>query len=312
MKLLDRSDVEALLDPEELIVRLEPAFVALSEGTALAPPRGAAFSDSGHLLAMPGFVEGTLATKLVTIFPGNHAVGRPSHQAIIAVFDSSDGTPVALLDGTYITAVRTAVTSALAARLVARKDARSLLVVGAGTQGRAHVEMFRRLLPLDAIVLWSRDGVGGRAVAEELEVDFSASLEESVRRADIICTCTHAELPVISHAWLRPGTHVSSVGAADGRELDDATVACRLLVVESRDAFSPYPIGARDLEGLEAASAVELGELISGRRAGRTSDDEISVYKSVGNAIEDAVAAALVLAKAADEPARGSSFSLSL
>jgi ornithine cyclodeaminase len=298
MILLGADDVEQLLQPEELLDELADAFVTLSEGGASVPPRVAAVTPAGHLLAMPGYVNGVLATKLVTIFPGNHDRGRPSHQALIALFDADDGSPIGLLDGRYITALRTAVTSALAARLVARADARSLLVIGAGVQGRSHAETFRRLLDLDEIVIASRSPAAARSLAESLGLEWTDSIEEGVRRADIVCACTHSPTPVISAGWLRPGTHVSSVGAADGRELDEATVGAGLLVVESRVAFAPYPTGARDLEGVDPSSAVELGELVAGRRPGRTSSDQITVFKSVGHAVEDAVAAGLVLRRA--------------
>jgi ornithine cyclodeaminase len=303
---LGKGDIEQLLDPEDLIVELERAFVALSNGDVSAPPRIAATAgDAGTLLAMPGFVDGVLATKLVTIFPGNdEAAGHPSHQALIALFDPEHGTPIAVLDGSHITAMRTAVTSALAARLVARADARSLLVIGAGVQGRAHAEAFRTLLDLDEIVIVSRNGNAARALAESLGVQHATSVEEAVRAADIVCACTHAESPVLRREWLRPGAHVSSVGASDGRELDEATIAAGLLVVESRVAFSPYPAGARDLENVDPADAVELGEIIAGRHPGRTSPDQITVFKSVGHAIEDAVAAALVL-RLAERDSRG-------
>jgi alanine dehydrogenase len=254
---LGRADIEDLLDPVELIAELEQAFASLSDGDASAPARIAATAPGGKLLAMPGFVNGVFATKLVTLFPGNHSLGLPTHQALIALFDPDDGTPLAVLDGEHITATRTAVTSALAARLVGRSDARSLAILGAGVQGRAHAEVFRDLL-------------------------------------DIICACTHAESPVLRREWLRPGAHVGSVGAGDGHELDDATVAAGLLVVESRVAFCPFPAGARDLEHVDPALGVELGEIISGRHPGRTSPDQITVFKSIGHAIEDAVAAALV------------------
>ncbi len=309
MIVLGKAEVELLLDPEELIGELERGFVALSNGGASVPPRVAAVARGGQLLAMPGFVDGILATKLVTIFPENHADGRPSHQALIALFDPDDGAPLAVLDGEHITAVRTAVTSALAARLVARDDARSLLVVGAGVQGRVHVEMFRRLLDLDEIAVASRNGDSARSLARSLGVAHEPSIEAGVRRADIVAACTHATTPVLSRSWLRPGAHVSSIGAADGRELDDATIADGLIVVESRVAFAPYPAGARDLEHADPAAAVELGELIAGERPGRTSAEQITVFKSVGNAIEDAVAAALVLRRATDE-SRGVSVSL--
>ena len=294
MIFLGRADIEDLLDPVELIAELEQAFVSLSDGDASAPARIAASAPGGKLLAMPGFVNGVFATKLVTLFPGNHSLGLPTHQALIALFDPDDGTPLAVLDGEHITATRTAVTSALAARLVARSDARSVAILGAGVQGRAHAEVFRDLLGIEEIVIASRSDEKARALAETLGVGHETSFESAVRGADIVCACTHAESPVLRREWLRPGAHVGSVGAGDGHELDDATVGAGLLVVESRVAFCPFPAGARDLEHVDPALGVELGEIISGRHPGRTSPGQITVFKSIGHAIEDAVAAALV------------------
>jgi ornithine cyclodeaminase/alanine dehydrogenase-like protein (mu-crystallin family) len=299
---LSREDVRRLLDLDLLLDALADAFVALSAGRASVPPRIAArVPDRGLLGAMPGYVDGVLETKLVSVFPGNHALGRPSHQAVIVLFDSEHGSPLALLDGTEITAVRTAAASALASRLLAREDARVLAVLGAGVQGRAHLRLVPGIRDFAEIRVASRD----RAHAETLAADFDAtpvgSFEEAVRDADVVCACTDAPSPILRREWLAPGTHVTSVGAsAEGPELDEETVLAGLLAVESRVAFEPYPSGAHELQGLDRDAAVELGELLAGSHPGRTSPDELTVYKSMGHAVEDAAAARLVYERAVE------------
>jgi alanine dehydrogenase len=241
---------------------------------------------------MPGYVDGVLAAKLVALFPGS----EPSHQALIAVFDANDGTPLAVMDGTHITAVRTGASSAVATRALAREDVRVLAVLGAGVQGRSHLDAVRRVRPFDEVRVASRNPEHAEALAREAGAATAGSFEEAVRGADVVCACTHSPEPVLRREWLAPGTHVCSVGASqEGPELDRETVTAGLLVVESRLAFEPPPAGAHELEGLDPETAVELGEVLSGAHPGRTSADEISVYKSMGHAVEDAAAAALVL-----------------
>jgi ornithine cyclodeaminase/alanine dehydrogenase-like protein (mu-crystallin family) len=278
-----------------LLERLERAFVELSAGRASVPPRIAAFSPDGLLGAMPGYVDGVLAAKLVTLFPGH----EPSHQALIAVFDAETGTARAVMDGTHITAVRTGASSAVAARALSREDSRVLTILGAGVQGRSHLDAARRVRDFDEIRVASRNHEHAQAFAEETGATAVESFEVAVRGADVVCCCTHAAEPVLSREWLSPGTHVTSVGAAlDGPELDPETIRAGLLCVESRVAFSPPPAGSFELQGLEPERAVELGEVLAGTRPGRTSEDEITVYKSMGHAVEDAAAAALVLERA--------------
>jgi ornithine cyclodeaminase/alanine dehydrogenase-like protein (mu-crystallin family) len=297
---LTRSDVERLLDLDELVDALAAAFAELSAGRASVPPRIAAeVGDVGLLAAMPGYVGGTLETKLVSVFPGNHALGLPSHQALIALFDERDGTPLAVLDGTHVTAVRTAAASALSARLLAREDARVLAVLGAGVQGRAHLAALSRVRTFEEVRVASRTAAHAAALAREAGVAAVDSFEDAVRGADVVCACTHAPAPVLRRAWLSPGAHVTSVGVArEGPELDEETIRAGLLAVESRVAFRPYPAGAHELRGLDPELAVELGELVGGMRAGRESPDQITVYKSMGHAVEDAAAAALVYRRA--------------
>jgi len=291
MLVLGQEEVARLLDVEELIERLERAFVELSAGRASVPERVAAFTPQGLLAAMPGYVDGVLAAKLVALFPEH----QPSHQALIAVFDAENGTPLAVMDGTHITAVRTGASSAVATRALAREDANVLTVLGAGVQGRSHLDAVGRVRGFDEVRVASRTRASAEALAAETGAVVAASFEEAVRGADVVCCCTHAAEPVLRRDWLDPGTHVCSVGVGEGPELDAETVHAGLLVVESPAAFQPVPAGTHELSGLDRAIAVELGQILGGGHPGRSSDDEITVYKSMGHAVEDAAAAALVL-----------------
>jgi alanine dehydrogenase len=295
MLVLSQEEVERFLDVDQLLDALERAFVELSAGRASVPPRIAAFSERGLLGAMPGYVDGVLAAKLVTLFPDH----EPSHQALIAVFDAETGTPTAVMDGTHITAVRTGGGSAVATRALAREDARVLTILGAGVQGRSHLDAVGRVRDFQEVRIASRNPEHAHAFAEESGATVVESFEEAVAGADVVCACTSAAEPVLRRDWLDPGTHVTSVGSSmDGPELDRETVTAGLLVIESRVAFQPPPAGAHELQGLDPSAAVELGEVLSGSHPGRTSADEITVYKSMGHAVEDAAAAALVLERA--------------
>jgi len=296
MLVLTRADVEELLDLDELGEALARAHADLSAGSASMPARIAAFAgDAGLLGAMPGYLPSAgLGCKLVSVFP--HNVGRPTHQAAIALFDPANGSPLALMDGTYITATRTAAAAALAARLLAREDAQVLAVLGTGVQARSHARAFAGVRGWQEIRIGGRD----RGKAEELAAELGAracSFEEAVRGADVVAATTHSPEPVVRLAWLAPGAHVSSVGySPPGSELDPELVRAASIVVESRDsAFAPLPGGAPELAGIDAGSVVELGELVAGTRPGRATPAEITLYKSVGIAVQDIAAAALVL-----------------
>ena len=245
MLVLTRAEVAALLDPDELEAALARAHAELSSGAASLPPRIAAFSgEAGLLGAMPGFLPSAgLGCKLVSVFPGN--VDRPSHQATIALFDPADGSPLALMDGTHITAARTAGAAALAARLLAREDATVLAILGTGVQAHAHARAFAGVRDWTEIRVAGRD----RAKAEELAAEIGAravSFEEAVRGADVVAATSHSAEPLVRLEWVAPGAHVGSVGLnAAGSELDPALVGAATLVVESRpSAFAPPPGGA--------------------------------------------------------------------
>src|SRR5687767_1332468 len=311
MLVLDKREVESLLDPDALLAAVAAALADLSAGRASMPTRIAALvPERDALLAvMPAYLPGAgaLTTKLVSLFPRNR--DRPTHQAVIVAFDPETGSPAALMDGEAITSARTAAGSALATDLLGRRDAATLAVLGTGVQARAHLRALPRVRTFREIVVGARDMAKASALAREIAAKTgisarAASFEDAVRAADVVCACTHSADPVVQRAWLRDGTHVNSVGFnTAGREVDGETVAAALVVVESRTAaLAPPPGGSNDLQwairdGLIDATHVhaELGELVSGTRPGRSKTSQITLYKSVGVAVEDAAAAALIL-----------------
>ena len=301
MIFLSQADVKELLDLDALIDALAAAHQELSEGKASMPPRIAAFAERNGLLgAMPAYLPSAgLACKLVSLFPENR--DRHTHQALICVFDPTNGTPVALMDGTYITATRTAAGSALATRLLAREDAHVLAILGSGVQARTHADALGRVRRFDEIRVASRDSGRAAELAAELGGEEVGSFEEAVRGADVVAATTHAAEPIVLGEWLTPGAHVNSVGAnpAGRGEVDAAIMSQALVAVEFREStLAPPPAGAPEFRDGAPEDVVELGELVAGTKPGRTSPEQITLYKSVGVAVQDAAAAALVLARA--------------
>lgn len=312
MRILTGVEVEALLEPKALVEAVATALAELSAGRASAPPRIGVSSGSGLLAAMVGAVPSldVLAAKLVSVFPGNEGTALPTHQAAVLIFDPDTGAPLALLDGGAITAHRTAAVSALATRLLSRPDARVLALLGTGVQAASHLRYVGRERRFEEVRVGSRDPSRARAFVERMAKTTGPSLvacgsyAEALRGADVVCAATHADAPAVHGALLAPGAHVNSVGfGGKGQELAADVFTGGLVAVESRAAaFAPMPVGAADLRGAaDPALAVELGELVAGTRAGRTSPEQRTVYKSVGIAVEDAAAAALVLARALRE-----------
>lgn len=300
--MLSGEDVQRLLDPDALLEALAEEFKALSEGTVSAPKRNeVAVGDAGLLLAMPAYRPGReITVKLVSLFHDNAARGLPAHHALICLFDAQTGVPIAVMDGTYITALRTAGAAALSARELARQDTRVLAIVGAGVQGQAHLQMVPRVRPFDEIRITSRTPADAEQLAAmDSRAHAVASVEEAVRGADVVCLCTSSGAPVLRRAWLAPGTHVTSVGyRPPGGELDREVIEQGHLFVETRLAFAPPPAGCGELTGLDPESGTELGELLLGRRPSRQSETEITVYKAMGHACEDMAAASVVYQRA--------------
>jgi ornithine cyclodeaminase/alanine dehydrogenase-like protein (mu-crystallin family) len=309
---LSRTETESLLDLDGLRHALRAAMVDVSAGRGSMPPRIAAMvADSGLLAAMPAHLPaGGLAAKLVSLFPGNAGGPLPTHQAVVVVFDPDSGQPLALMDGTSITTLRTAAGSALSAELLAREDAATLAILGTGVQARAHAEAMVRVRPIHRIRVAGRNRDHAASLSSALQAALGIPVQavdtyaEACAGADVICAATHSPDPVVRRDYVRAGTHVTSVGYnTAGREVDSATVVDAVVVVESRQAvLAPPPAGSNDLrtpmqEGLIGPEHIdaEIGELVLGTRAGRGSPAQITLYKSVGIAAQDVAAAHLVL-----------------
>jgi alanine dehydrogenase len=305
--MLNETEVQRLLDPDALLDALAEGFKAQSSGLVDAPKRiGASVPDIGFLLAMPAYQQGREVTvKLVSVFHGNKRLGIPTHQALICLFDPQTGTPLSFMDGTYITALRTAGAAALSTRLLARTDTRVLAIVGAGVQGRSHLKMLPRVRPFSEIRIASRHFANAEQLAAaDSRARAVETAEEAVRGADVVCLCTSAVEPVVSLDWLAPGMHVTSVGyAPPGGELDRRVVEQGRLFVETRLAFEPPPAGCAELAGLDPGVGTELGQVLLGKSLGRQSQDEITVYKAMGHASEDMAAASLVYHRAKQDGA---------
>ncbi|MHB8393953.1 MAG: ornithine cyclodeaminase family protein, partial [Candidatus Dormibacteria bacterium] len=288
-------EVEATLAEAPLGEAMDLALRRYSEGVASAPPRVAARSHRGWLAAMPSHVpEVALATKLISVFPENAELGRPSHQGVVALFDENDGRLLCLMDARAITAYRTAAVSALSVTLLASSGWTSLAVLGSGAQARAHLDALCWLDELrDIRVAARRLAPAEELVARDPRCRLVSTFREAIASADVVVCCTDAESPILDRSWLKSGCHVVSVGS--GEELDAATVGAGSVFVEWRGAVtSPPPAGARELQGRDPARVTELGEVLINPRRGRQTEEEITVFKSTGLAVEDAAAARVV------------------
>jgi ornithine cyclodeaminase/thiomorpholine-carboxylate dehydrogenase len=300
--ILNRRDVERLLDVRALLDALADGFRALTAGEVAAPGRNELPGPGGaFLLGMPGRVrDGHMTVKVVTVYEANAERGVPTHLATIGLYDRETGECRGFIDGTYITAIRTSAAAALACDLLARPDARVLAIIGGGVQAENHLRTFPLVRDLDEVRIWSprREEVD-RLAAIDPRVRSTADAEEAVRGADVVGLTTHAAEPVIRPEWIAPGTHVSSIGYRPPRgELPPELARDGSLFVETREAFAPPPVGCAELQGLDPAEATELGEVLLGRAAGRSGSEEITVYKAMGHVVEDIAGAELVFAAA--------------
>jgi alanine dehydrogenase len=290
--ILDEDAVRGLLRMEEVIQAMGPALADFSSGKVVQPVRSVVpiAEHGGFLGVMPAYAV-SLGVKLVTFYPGN--TGIPTHLATIMLFNPETGEPLVSMDGTLITEMRTAAASAVATELLAREDATVLAILGSGVQARSHLQALKLVRDLRDIRVWSPHGAS--AFAREHDVRATATAEEAVRGADIVVTATSSMTPVLEGQWLSPGTHINAVGATrpTWRELDDATMQRTRLYVDSRDAalVESGDVGAGTI-------IAELGEVVLDRARGRRSPEEITLFKSVGIAVEDIVTAQLVYDKA--------------
>lgn len=298
IRYLSTADVTSLIEPGAVLATLAEGFKALSAGTVQAPPRPKIdVPGKGFALAMLAWMPARhIALKTVNVFEGNHAHHLPSHMGLISLFDRETGAPLAVMDAAAITGIRTAGGAVLSIDPLARKDAKIATVIGGGVQAREHVRLLATLLNIEDIRVFARRLDVAKAIAGLSPLAKATSdLEASVRESDIVCLTTSSTTPVIEDAWIRPGTHVTSVGfAPPGSEVPTALIERARICVETRNAFSPAPVGCAELAGRDPSSAVELGEVLAGTKPGRTSDTEVTLYKSMGNAMEDMVVANLV------------------
>jgi ornithine cyclodeaminase/alanine dehydrogenase-like protein (mu-crystallin family) len=301
--------VRSLLDLAGLIEAMEKALAAFSRGDVNQPVRTVLDVGPGRGFygLMPAEITGEdecLGAKLVSVFPGNRAAGLPTHKAVILLHDSRTGNLLAAMDGDYITEMRTAAASAVSVRLLARRGASTAGLLGSGVQAGSHVEALRRLSPSVHIRVWSPTRENARRFAERRRVELAASPVEAVRGADIIILATAAITPIIESAWVSNGAHLVAVGACrpNHREMDPSLLARARLFVDSRTAAMKESgdILLAISEGYftESHIAGELGEVALKRIPGRTSERELTIFKSLGLAIEDVAAARLAYARA--------------
>ena len=286
---LDEAAVRRLLRMEDLIPAMARALADLSAGRVVQPVRVVLpiTDHQGFFGVMPAYA-GALGAKLVSFYPNNQ--GIPTHHALIVLFRPETGEPIAIMDGRLITEMRTAAASAVATHLLARPDASVLAIIGSGVQARSHLEALRLVRSFGEVRVWSPRNA--RAFAEQFGVQAMGSAEEAVRGAHVVVAATSSTTPVLMGEWLSPGTHVNAVGATrpEWRELDDAALARARVFVDSKEA------AMRESGDIIAAGQgfAEIGEVIAGARPGRTTADEVTLFKSVGVAVEDVVSADLV------------------
>ena len=293
MKILDENAVRSLLTMEELIPVVASALADLSSKKAVQPVRTIVpvAEHHGFFGVMPAY-NGALGAKLVTFYPQNKDVH--THNGVVMLFRPETGEPIAIMDGRLITEMRTAAVSAVATDLLARRDVRVLAIIGSGVQARSHLEAMRLVRHFNEVRVWSPRNA--RAFAEDNGIIAMASAEMAVREADVVVVATGSQQPVLFGEWLAAGMHINAVGAnrPTWRELDDQVMLRSKIYVESRESAM---VESGDLIAAGEIFA-EIGELVPGKVPGRESDDEITLFKSLGCAVEDIAAADLVYQKA--------------
>jgi len=287
---LDESAVQQRLRYQDLIPGIAQALAALSSGQVVQPARVVlpVAPHSGFFAVMPAYA-GALGAKLVTFYPQN--VGIHTHHAVIVLFNAETGEPLAMMDGRLITEMRTAAASAVATQLLAPAEASVLAILGSGVQAKSHLAALRHVRSFEEVRVWSPRNAP--AFAQRHGVTAVATVADAVRGADVVVVATSATRPVLQGNWLSPGAHVNAVGATrlDWRELDDDLVTTARVFVDSREA------ALRESGDVVAAGSevTEIGAVVSGADPGRRTPSEITLFKSVGVAVEDMAAAALVL-----------------
>ncbi|SDS10666.1 ornithine cyclodeaminase [Paenibacillaceae bacterium GAS479] len=315
MLVIDREEVSELLSMESCISLMETALKDLSAGQAEQQLRSVVPVREGGLMGlMPAYLirEKIVGAKLISVFPQNHNSGLPSHQGVIALFDATNGSMNAIVDARSVTAIRTAAVSAAATKLLAKRDSRSLSLIGTGEQAQSHFEAMLLVRPIQRVSVWSPNREHAMSFqtkmnakyGERLTISVCNSAEQAVADTDIICTITSSTSPVLQNEWIPEGAHINAVGAcrARDRELATAIVKRARLYVDRRESaeneagdylipLSEGAIGSDHIIG-------EIGEALLGQVQGRTSEEQLTLFKSLGLAVEDLAAAAFIYKQA--------------
>jgi ornithine cyclodeaminase len=315
---LTAHEVEELLSMKDCIEVMADALAALARNEVDLPLRSVLrpHDAKGLMAMMPAYRQGeakAFGLKAICVFPGNPRLGKDAHQGFVVLFSGETGEPLALMNASAITAIRTAAVSALATRLLAREDACEMTIIGSGVQARTHLSAISCVRRLKRVRVVSRNHEHARQLAAELRDRFPfpieplRSVEESVRAADLIVTATTSQEPVLKREWISPGTHLNAIGtySAAAREIDAATMAAARIFVDRRESAlnesGDYILAAKEgLIGPESIVA-EIGELLVGKKTGRMAPDEITLFKSLGLAIEDVASAQYLFSKAQEE-----------
>ena len=309
---ISQNEVGNLLRMDECIEAVRDALAALARDEGIQPLRPIMWLPEkvGALGMMPGYVGSidTMGIKTVTVFPGNAGTEYDSHQGTVMLFDATNGHLKAVVDATEITAIRTAAASAVATDILARPDSSVLAILGAGVQGASHMEAIPLVRPITEIRVWSRNLESARRLVEisdqEIEIKTAGSVDKAVKGADIICTTTASPDPILSGGILETGMHINAVGSSVpfARELDSEAIAKTRMFVDRRESTfnesGDFLMAKADGAIDDAHILAEVGELLIGQHPGRDSDTDITLFKSLGLAIEDIAAADLVYRRA--------------
>lgn len=312
--IIGERDVHELLPMHYCIDVMQRTFAGVAASGFTQPARIIAWQPdrTGAIAAMPAWLGDPLAlgAKLISVFPQNRQAGMESHQGLVALFETEHGALRAILHAGAITAIRTAAVSGLATRLLANRDAGDLAILGSGTQAHTHLQAMLEARPIRSVRVWSRTAENARAFAQqaarEYQLDVKAvdTARDAVEGAEIVCTVTASTSPILEGRWIADGAHVNAVGSSvpPFRELDTAAIVRSKLFVDSRDSAlrEPDDIRVPIAEGAiqEADLLADLAELASGKHPGRASESEITIFKSVGLAIEDLAAANAIYERA--------------
>jgi ornithine cyclodeaminase/alanine dehydrogenase-like protein (mu-crystallin family) len=311
MRLIDAAEVRANLTYEVCIPAVRAAMIALSRGETRQLLRSIMHFDDGRMFGvMPGAMGDTdvFGAKVLSVFPKNFEVGRPSHQGVVLMFDPVSGELACIAEARTITAIRTAAASAVATDALARPDARRLAVLGYGEQAETHVTAIAKVRPLERVAVWGRSLERAQAFAARMQKEIGietvavASGQEAVADAGIICTVSAASEPILKGAWVAPGTHVNLVGSsfAGPVEADDDLVVRSRFIADYREGVLKQ--GAEFLKAKQAGLigddhvVGEIGEVLAGTLPGRQSAEQITVYKSLGHIVQDLASVQALLA----------------